>query len=176
MDNLQLEHILHRALGDVFCGVWASDQLAFLRRDFKPPAYFIVNTHPSHLRGEHWLALTLEKDGSSTFFDSYGFPPDFAHYPSVISEFLEGRSDKILYHDRQLQHPMSVVCGQHCIFYLCHKAQGLSVGKILSLYYNDVFKNDDMVSDFLKGRCPARSRRGHHVACSLQKFKDVCIE
>ena len=47
-----------------------------------------MNTHPSHMPGEHWLALTLEENGQATFFDSYGLPPDFAHYPSgiVISE------------------------------------------------------------------------------------------
>ena len=122
MDNRQLEHLLHRLLGDVFCGVWASDQLPLLRSEFRAPGYFIVNTHPSHLPGEHWLSLTLEQDGSTTFFDSYGFPPNFPHYPSTILEFLESRAEKILYHDRQLQHPLSVVCGQHCVFYLCHRA------------------------------------------------------
>ncbi|MEQ2301665.1 hypothetical protein AMECASPLE_038394 [Ameca splendens] len=36
------------------------------------PAYFIVNTHPSHMPGEHWLALTLDENGEASFFDSYG--------------------------------------------------------------------------------------------------------
>ena len=118
MDNHQLENILHRVLGDTFCGMWASDQLALLTREFQTPSYFIVNTHPSHLPGEHWLALTLEEDGSASFFDSFGFPPDFSHYPSSILEFLENCAEKILYHKRQLQHPLSMVCGQHCVFFI----------------------------------------------------------
>ena len=76
-DNHQLENILHRVLGDTFCGVWASDQLALLTRECQTPSYFIVNTHPSHLPGEHWLALTLEEAVSASFFDYFGFPPDF---------------------------------------------------------------------------------------------------
>lgn len=178
MDNRQLDHLLHRLLGDIFCGVRASDQLPLLN-EFRAPAYFIVNTHPSHLPGEHWLSLTLEQDGSATFFDSYGFPPDFPHYPSSILEFMESRAEKILYHNRQLQHPLSVVCGQHCVFYLCHRAWGLSYKEILALYHDDVFKNDRMVSDFVNHyrRRLAHHQRGHHFhhgACSLQMFNDVC--
>ena len=173
MDNHQLERLLHRLLGDVFCGVWASDQLNLLTREFQTPAYFIVNTHPSHLPGEHWLSLTLEQDGSASFFDSYGFPPDFANYPSSILQFLE----KILYHDRQLQRPLSTVCGQHCVFYLCHRACGLSYKDILSLYYDDVLKNDRMVSRFTHKyqRCLTQHQRGqnfHHGACSLEMFRN----
>lgn len=176
MDNHQLEHLLHRLLGNVFCGVWASDQLPLLTFDFQAPAYFIVNTHPSHLPGEHWLSLTLEEDGSATFFDSYGFPPDFPHYPSTILEFLENRSEKIFYHDRQLQHPLSIVCGQHCVFYLCHRACGLSYKEILSLYHDDVFKNDRRVSHFVNHyqRCVTQHQHGqNHRSCSLEMFRKV---
>lgn len=84
MNNHQLGSLLPHLLRDVFCGVWASDQLPLLNPSFRTPAYFIVNTHEGHWPGEHWLALTLKEDGEATIFDSYGFPPDFSHYPSSI--------------------------------------------------------------------------------------------
>nr|DAC81313.1 TPA_asm: adenain [Larimichthys croaker adintovirus] len=174
MNNHELENLLHRLLGDVFCGVWASDQLPLLTRSFDTPVYFIVNTHPAHLPGEHWLSLTLEEDGVATFFDSYGFPPDFAHYPSSILQFLEQRSDRILYHDRQLQHTLSTVCGQHCVYYLCHRACGVSFERLLSLYDDDVIKNDQTVSHFVEKyrRCIRNRSSGcfNHGTCSLQMF------
>lgn len=176
MDNLQIESILNRLLGDVFCGVWACDLLPSLNPSFRTPAYFIVNTHPAHMPGEHWLALTLEKGGEATFFDSYGFPPDFDHYPSSILQFLENRSQNINYHNRQLQHPLSTVCGQHCIYYLCQRACGLSYQQTLSLYSDDVIKNDQMVYDFVRKH---RLKNKINVVpkqknCSLQRFKDCC--
>merc|ERR1712035_91839 len=125
--------------------------------------------------GEHWLCLTLEEDGSGTFFDSFGFSPDFNYYPRSILQVLENRSNKILYHNRQLQHPLSVVCGQHCVYYLYHRACGLSFQQVLSLYHDDVKKNDFEVSDFVKKfqRC-IRNRSSElcqQGACSLEMFK-----
>ena len=176
MNNHELDSLLHHLLGNLFCGVWACDQLPLLTQTFSKPAYFIVNTHPSHMSGEHWLALTLEENGQATFFDSYGLPPDFSHYPSDIVSFLNDRSLKILYHNRQLQNTLSVVCGQQCVYYLCQRACGLSLQQVLSSYDDDVHKNDAMVSNFVKKyqRC-IKKHNGtsfHHGACSLQMFKD----
>ena len=176
MNNHELESLMHHLLGDLFYGVWASDHLPLLKRTYRGPAYFIVNTHPSHMPGEHWLALTLEENNQATFFDSYGFPPDFDFYPSSIVSFLKDRSSKILYHNRQLQNTLSLVCGHHCVYYLCHKACGLSVHEILATYGDDVYNNDVMVFDFVKKyqRCIKKraSCSFNHGTCSLQMFKD----
>lgn len=177
MDSLQLQSLLQGLLRDVFCGVWPSDRLPSLTSGFRLPAYFIVNTHPAHMPGEHWLALTLEKDGEATFFDSYGFPPDFSHYPSSILNFLEKYSKTIKYHHTQLQHPLSSFCGHHCVYYLCHRACGLSFEQVLELYEDDVMKNDLKAYSFVKKyqRCikkPARTvKQGN---CSFQFFKQYC--
>ena len=165
---------MHRVLGDVFCGVWASDQLPLLTRSFTPPSYFIVNTHKGHQPGEHWLSLTLEEDGTGTFFDSFGFAPDFNYYPRSILQFLENRSSKILYHNLQLQNPLSDACGQHCVYYLYHRACGLSFQQVLSLYDDDAIKNDLEASNFVKKfqRCIRnRSKFCQQGACSLETFK-----
>ncbi|TWW55937.1 putative RNA-directed DNA polymerase from transposon BS [Takifugu flavidus] len=76
--------------------------------------------------GEHWLALTLENGGIATFFDSYGFPPDFDHYPPSILQFLEKRSKNIEYHDVQLQHHMWIT------HFLTDRRQYMRLGKTVS--------------------------------------------
>lgn len=120
MNNFQLEKLLGHLPG--FQGVWACDQLRSLSLAPQLPAYFIVNTHPAHKPGEHWLALALEENGEASFFDSYGFPPNFSHYPIDILRFLENRSDRVWYHDRQLQDALSTTYGQHCVFYIYQRA------------------------------------------------------
>ena len=41
------------------------------------PSAFVINTQPSNMRGEHWLAVYYDKQGFCTFFDSYGMRPSF---------------------------------------------------------------------------------------------------
>lgn len=98
----------------------------------------MVNAHAGHEPGEHWLALILDEDGGATFFNSLGSPLDFRHYPNSILKFLENRCETILYHTRQLQHFLSMAFLQHCVYYLCHRACGLSIENMLSLYQDDV--------------------------------------
>lgn len=176
MDSRQLDVLMSRLTGSSFCGVWASDQLASLTSlAFKTPAYFIVNTHPAHEPGEHWLALTLDEDGTGTFFDSFGFPPNFYHYPRDILNFLKPRCSAVLHHNRQLQHTLSSACGHHCVYYLCHRAWGLSFDNVLSLYQEDELKNDETVIRFVKkfqnNTWSCKPRSCNHSACSLQMFK-----
>ena len=180
MKSHQLESLLHDLLGDMFCGVWASDQLHYLTRSFQPPAYFIVNTHPAHLPGEHWLALTLEKEDTATFFDSFGFSPDHAFYPPEILAFLRHRSKRILFPTKQLQHPLSFACGHHCVFYLYQRAKGLSLEQIFNLYSDgeEGTENDDLVMEFVRSyqHCIRNHSCGSSQdgACSLQMFRDCC--
>lgn len=137
-----------------------------------------MNTHPRHLPGEHWLALTVEKHGKATFFDSFGLSPEFEYYPTSILRFLERQRGikQILHHNRQLQHELSDVCGQHCAYYLCLRGSGLSYADVLSHYKDDPVRNDAMVSEFVKKyqKCLAYPCGGNsnQLACSLQMFKD----
>lgn len=180
MNNFQLEKLLNHL--PEFQGVLACDQLRSLSPTLQLPAYFIVNTHPAHMPGEHWLALTLEENGEAAFFDSYGFPPNFSHYPSNILRFLKKRSSRVWYHDRQLQDTLSTTCGQHCVYYICQQARGLSYQKVLDSYHiDDPPKNDAAVTAFVR-RVKRSNSSCHnqrrplgslcHDVCSLQMFRD----
>lgn len=170
MDGRTLETLLKRIQGKLFGGVYASDELSYLnpaRRTF-----YIVNTHPRNQPGEHWLALTLEEEGVATFFDAYGYPPDFNYYPQTILAFLEKHSRRIFYHNDQLQNELSVTCGQHCMFYLIQRGCGLSYKNVLACYSGDTLKNDAMVSAFVRQyqTCTTNVCAGQQT-CSFEKFK-----
>ena len=161
-------------LRDSFYGVWPSDQLPLLKRGFKLPAYFIVNTDPSDQPGEHWLALTLEKGGEATFFDSFGISPDSGFYPQSILKFLNKYSQNIKYHVGQLQDHSSKVCGHHCVYYLYHRARGLSFKQVLELYSRDTIKNDLEVYNFVKKYQRCIKTPVTQGNCCFQLFKKCC--
>ena len=51
-----------------FMGCFASDLLPTLTKTL------IINTKPSNMKGEHWVALVLKKK-KCFYFDSFGVPP-----------------------------------------------------------------------------------------------------
>ena len=135
---------MERVVGrGVFRGVFASDELPAKRAR----GLYIVNADPSTLPGSHWMALTVENDGGSTFFDSYGYPP--SRYNPEILRFMANER-YIIFHTTQLQHDFSSACGHHSVFYLIHRVKGLSYARVLSLYTDNTVYNDKMVIDFVK--------------------------
>lgn len=147
MDTLQLLHLFSG--NTAFLGVYPCDLLP-QRHISKRPFGLIVNTHPHTLPGEHWLALYFPSPGYGEFFDSYGRPPDSPDFPASIVMFLEQQAEKYTFHQRQLQHPSAVTCGQHCAFFLLNRTKGVDYENILKMYSNADIKNDQMVKLFVK--------------------------
>lgn len=177
MNNHQLESIMRLLVGDSFFGVYAEDELlALLKRSFKRPTYMIINTDPRNKPGTHWLAISLDEDGDASFYDSFGFPPDYLFYPKSIVTFLKKHAKRVSFHQRQLQATLSTVCGQHCIFFLANKSHGKSYEDVLALYSSDQIKNDSMVSYFVKRfiRCVliCNASNFNQTSCSLKAFND----
>ena len=50
----------------IFCGVFPSDRLP--RFISPPPGGYVINTHPEHLPGEHWVAVWIDKNRRAEFF------------------------------------------------------------------------------------------------------------
>lgn len=165
MDTRELTEVMRSCpeIDKIFHGVMACDELptSTLR---KFPALFIVNTHPRHMPGEHWLALCLNDENTGEFFDSYGNPPDYELFPRSIHYFLTKNCCKIKYNPVQVQNFTSVCCGQHCVFFLCHKAKGYSFNRIMSMYSKDLIRNDNTVVSFVKKMYP-RVNKKHSITC-----------
>ena len=81
----------------------------------------ILNTHPSHRPGEHWLAFFSDPITCKLeFFDSYGFPSNFYNLSSssVITSTPSSCFSLVASNNVQLQSYTSSVCGHYCLLYL----------------------------------------------------------
>ena len=123
-----------------FEGVFAADQIPKHVRSY--PASMIVNTDPSHLPGEHWLALHFPSPEEVKFFDSYGFPP--TAYGDCFTKALEHK--QVTRNQKSLQSADSNVCGYYCIFFLYYKARGKSIPQIEKVFHNE----DHLVVQFVR--------------------------
>ena len=180
MNSLQIKSILRPILGESFGGVFASDLLP--SKIDKRPCYLVVNTHDHNREGEHWVGMIVEDegDGRSNFFDSYGHEPDFLFYPEFFINFLSANSSEIRYNKLQVQDDDSSACGAHVIFFLCQRFKGLSFQEVMRLYSDNLKKNDDYVTKFVKkcAKCVSgvkTAKTSNQKACTLKLFKE-CYE
>ena len=91
----------------------------------------VVNTDPAGEPGTHWLALYV--DDNIDFFDSFGQDPSL--YSLTIP------SARIVL-NAPIQSLNSDLCGEHCILFLKHRAEGESLTRIRSSYSRDNPAND----------------------------------
>ena len=181
MNTIELTHVLDKlALNANFLGVVPCDWLTrvkFNARSKKPS--FCVDR--SHLKGSHWVCMFLPPWGTgakAAFFDSFGRPP--TAMPPEIARFLKKSSNGVAYLNKPVQSPLSLRCGEHCVFVIHALAHGRPYKSVLKLYSNNLSKNDDMVGGFTSylKRCVTRPRTCNNVcnynqSCVLQKRHNV---
>ena len=105
------------------------------------PASLVFNTDPYGKNGQHWVAIYVDENKNSEFFDSFGLSP--AAYG--LDKYLEKLSKNYFYNQQQLQGFDSNTCGYYCIFFIKLKARGYSLKKILSFFKNEDLKYNDLV-------------------------------
>ena len=143
MDSRQLTCILRSGeyTSKVFRGVYALNRINLCQG----PGLYICNTHPSHLPGEHWIAIGIYENNTGEYFDSFGLPP----MKEEFLDFLNKNTDDWTYNKQCIQHPLSTVCGHYCLIYGLYYARGLSMSKMLYVFDEDLFNNDIIVHDFV---------------------------
>src|SRR5690348_854989 len=100
-----------------FKGVFPCDQLPY---NTKLPLNIIVNTDPSYKPGEHWISISIKKQGKGEYFDSFGLPP----IVDDIIKFLEYKcSPGWTYTKKTLQNITSQTFGNYCVLYIIFKCQ-----------------------------------------------------
>ena len=150
MNTIQLTQIVNKfAQKTHFLGVLACDQLTCVKMS-RLPLMCIINTDPSWLSGQHWVALYITSDRIGCFFDSYGKKPDHPSFPQTIYNFLKLNCVRIQHSARQVQGHNTITCGEHCLFFLCNMVNGLSYELFMRKYCDDTFRNDRLVSVFVK--------------------------
>lgn len=151
MNNLQLQALANRCavLKDIFVGVYPSDCIPDFRGLKKRRAYaLIVNLEKSNHPGTHWIALYLPSrySGTAEYFDSYGRKPSLPSFCKLLNKYRN-----CIYNNVMLQSPFSSVCGQYCLFYLCHRARKESVSTIFRIFRNQSkHVNDVIVNRYVK--------------------------
>lgn len=130
-------------ISKIFRGVYSRDRLPS-SIDIKPCA-FIVNTHPSTMPGEHWLAIHFDSKGHAEFFDPYGKAPinfDLEH-------FLQTTSTSWSFNNKQIQAPLSLMCGPICLFYLFFRCRNFSLQTLQSFFTQDYKNNEKLIRNFI---------------------------
>ena len=120
---LVLKHLLANSRIH-FLGVFASDRLPSLTaiRAYSPCCY-VANTDQTGLGGSHWVAFFHPTPMKLEFFDSFAKLPKELGYD--IPKSIEIQQNKI-----QVQGRESQVCGQLCVYFLYHRAHGISMQSI----------------------------------------------
>lgn len=141
MDSLTITRL---ALADPqmkrgFGGVYPKDKLPHSRRHYQS---FVVNTHPSTKRGEHWQAVYFDKHNHAHFFCSFGNPPI-----AQVKNFIIRNCISFDFNPHQYQHNRTTSCGLFCLFYLWHRTRGLPISQ---LRIADVCANENLIRQFAR--------------------------
>lgn len=104
----------------IFRGVYPADCIP---QKLRLPAGIVVNTDPKDKQGQHWIAIYMDKNKKTTFFDSYGEPPRVKYH----KQFLELKGQNVQHNTKRLQDSSTSVCGHYCCEFLLSCAKGKSL-------------------------------------------------
>lgn len=149
LDTETLQRLLSSEHGTHFLGVFAMDQLpTHLPSHQSEDGYcMIVNTDPSNLAGQHWLAVYINaKTKLGEVFDSFGRIP-----PLTLQRWLVKHCRHWTYSSRFVQGPITLLCGAYCIFILHKKCTTqLPMNELVDIeFVSMVLNNDDKMIKFL---------------------------
>ena len=134
--QLVLSHLLSKSRIH-FLGVFASDKLPSIStiRAYSPCCY-VANTDQTGQGGSHWVAFFHPTPNKLEFFDSFAKLPKELGYD--IPQTIQIQNNKI-----QVQGADSQVCGQLCIYFLYHRAHGISFNNIIQKFRSVSFSVSD---------------------------------
>lgn len=136
--DFQKQDKFGRCIGNFMC----TFSVAPLAKD-KMCFGMVINTHPEHMTGEHWVAVFCETDPDKPsygihFYDSYGMRPKKLIYEFVKMVVAQMSDKKFKYdynthtHQRKLQN-----CGIHCAAMIIECAKGVNFKTYCAQKHND---------------------------------------
>ena len=139
MDSNEIEAILRK--NKQFLGCFAWDQLPPFPSSL--PKSLIINTAKSDTRGEHWVAIVLQKK-QCFYFDSFGLPI----INDYILEFIRDAYNKVTYTDNCIQSANSDMCGKFCIAFIKYVHSKSSYNTFIEQFdFENLYKNDEIVEN-----------------------------
>lgn len=147
MNTRQLEYVMRTdpVVRTKFCGVFAENNLPRTLDVY--PCGFIANTDPKDQPGKHWVAFYFPSVQEGEFFDSYGHAPEF--YSPHFTKFLNQHCQEWTFNNKTLQSTLTAVCGEYCVFYLAHRARGVSKSRVVNRFTLNTMTNDHQVYQFV---------------------------
>ena len=143
MDETQITSILRE--NENFLGCFASDQLPLSIPINSFPKSMIINTANAGSRGEHWVAIVLQKK-RCFYFDSFGLPI----LNASILKFVGERYNKVTYTDVCIQNVFSDFCGKFCIGFINHVHSKYSYHTFINQFdFVKLYKNDAIIENIL---------------------------
>ena len=122
---------------NVFLGTFALDEIPIKIMTY--PACMIINNQSKNRPGEHWLAIYFDQLKRATFFDSYGFSPEYYK----LEYFLKRNSKSFIINKIIFQSYFSKYCGYYCVFFLIFMCKKYSLKKFQLLFKTPI-ENDKM--------------------------------
>ena len=148
MNTNEILHVLQsdKATKSICGGVLSSDKLPGA---ISVPCAIVVNLDPSTQSGSHWVAIYIDANHSTEYFDPLGMKPP----TGPIQNFLDMHSKSLLISYQKVQGSLSTACGPHCIFYLLFRCRGLKYKQIMAIYsLHDRVANDFMAVHLVNKR------------------------
>jgi len=145
MNTSELENALNVLLrynehNEISCYVIAANELKNLSiRSY--PAMIIQNCDPIGKPGSHWIAYVAYENGTCEYFDSYGNPV-YKYNVQVPGKIVNENC-------RVLQSATSETCGEFCLYFIYHRAIGISYNKIINKFSSRSAVNDRKVKKFV---------------------------
>lgn len=151
MNSNQIRRVMS-GRSDCFIGVFPADQLSTMPlrlRQLKKykihPVTFILNTDPSWLHGQHWIAFylpALNQNESIEIFDSFGrdsrLHNSFVHtkyFKRFIRAMRQWRRQSVLpayrINRQRLQSVNTAICGYYSILFILLRCRGLQFNEIM---------------------------------------------
>jgi hypothetical protein len=128
-------------------GIYPADQLP---NPFEEGKFYIINSDPANLPGEHWICVYFPKgkDKNPEFFDSLGRNASFYLY-----DILHFTRKNYIYNSLRLQGPNLNTCALYCLYFMYHRVRNKSYKDIMEMFTTNEQYNDSVVINFYINKC-----------------------
>ena len=138
MDENQLRTALESDPMVKFGGVYACDEIP---NTLLSEHFYIINTAPSRHPGEHWISVYAGHEVEC--FDSLAKKQTVDQFKDIIQGLHYTNAVAV-------QHPLSISCGEYCLFYVYLRCRGISLDCIINVLSG--WDNEQFVLDFVRNR------------------------
>ena len=110
-----------------FAGVKAYDKIPSKVSSY--PCGFVINTDPSHKKGEHWISIYFDGERRCQYFCSFGTSPFGQTF-----DFVKANSNSVCYNKKTIQSFFSSFCGYYAAYHLLLACRGYSLLDVIKTF------------------------------------------